>query len=534
MGNVKIPLFKKADLDASIGVFFDGFSQVIVAIAILVGTFGLDGGTVFGTMMPGVLVSVIVLNGGLWLYYRHIAKQRGDSNLTAIPAGLQAGRMFIWLFSIMLPVFNSTGDAFMAFKVGVLAHFIGGAVFIIGAFVVPKILKIVPAGALFGSLAGGAMAFLILQSMDGTLKMPLVGWLSLIVLFVIYLGKVNTKLPAALIAIVVGAGIAWATGSMSFTTVTDSLANLNFYIPNFTFWIFSGDVISNTIPFLPIVIVFSLNEVITGIQAVEQAKECGDTHFTTTKPLVLAGAASMVGALFGNPLAVGLYWGYPGWKKMGSGTGYHLGIVVLYAIVGLTGLSAIITAFIPEAVVLPILVFVGISSYSQAFEVVKKKYYPAVIMASLPVVMDFVVDNIAEGKLQGFLAFDPGSAFVGLLVGCVFVFIIDNKWLNAAITNVVALALTGIGMIHSPGLLFTDTYSPDLGFVAAYSVLIVAFLVLHFIKFNHKSFEKASEEEKKMEMAEFMENAKAAGLTFVPAAGEAQAEEAMEKTAEEA
>lgn len=37
-----------------------------------------------------------------------------------------------------------------------------------------------------------------------------------------------------------------------------------------------------------------------------------------------------------------------------------------------------------------------------------------------------------------------------------------------------------------------------------------------------------------MEMAEFMENAKAAGLTFVPAAGEAQAEEAMEKTAEEA
>ena len=43
MGNVKIPLFKKADLDASIGVFFDGFSKVIVAIAILVGTFGLDG-----------------------------------------------------------------------------------------------------------------------------------------------------------------------------------------------------------------------------------------------------------------------------------------------------------------------------------------------------------------------------------------------------------------------------------------------------------------------------------------------------------
>ena len=271
--SVKIPLFKKADLDASIGVFFDGFSKVIVAVAILLGTFGLDGGTVFGTMMPGVLVNVIVLNGGLWLYYRHVAKSRGDRDLTAIPAGLQAGRMFIWLYSIMLPVYNTTGDAQLAFKVGVLAHFIGGAVFIIGAFVVPLVLKIVPAGALFGSLAGGAMAFLILQSMDGTLKMPLVGWLSLIVLFVIYLGKVNTKLPAALIAIVVGAGIAWVTGAMSFSTVTDSLQNLGFYIPNVTFGIFSGDVFSNMIPYLPIIIVFSLNEVITGIQAVEQAKD---------------------------------------------------------------------------------------------------------------------------------------------------------------------------------------------------------------------------------------------------------------------
>ena len=141
-------------------------------------------------MMPGVHVSVIVLNGGLWLYYRHIAKQRGDAGLTAIPAGLQAGRMFIWLYSIMPPVFYSTGDAMMAFKVGVFAHFIGGAVFVIGAFVV-QLLKIVPAGALFGSLAGGAHGLLNPPVLGRRFEMPLVGWISLIVLFVIYLGKVK-------------------------------------------------------------------------------------------------------------------------------------------------------------------------------------------------------------------------------------------------------------------------------------------------------------------------------------------------------
>ncbi len=495
MSTAKIPLFKKADLDASIGVFFDGFSKVIVAVAILMSTFQLDGSLVFGTMMPGLMLSTVILNGGLWLMYRKLAAKRGDPNLTAIPAGMQTGRMFIWLFSIMLPVYTATNDGLLAFRVGVLAHFISGLIFVIGAYVVPYILKIVPAGALFGSLAGGAMAFLILQSMNGILAMPLVGWLSLMVLFVIYLGKINTKLPAALIAIVIGAAIAWGTGSMAFSSVTDSLANLSFYLPLPFLNIFSSEVFNLTMPFLPIIIVFTINEVVTGIQAVEQAKECGDDFFGTTQPLVLAGIASMVGALFGSPLAMGLYWGYPGWKKMGSGTGYHLGIVVLYAMVSLTGLAAIITAFIPEAVVLPILAFVGLSSYSQAFEVVEKKYFPAVIMASLPVIMDFFVDNMAEGALPGFIAFDAGSAFVGLLVGCVFVFIIDNKWKEASITNVVAIVLTLIGMIHSPGLLLTEAYAPNKDFIIAYAVLVVVFAVMHFTKFNQKAHlaEQASE-----------------------------------------
>ncbi|SHJ17480.1 putative MFS transporter, AGZA family, xanthine/uracil permease [Clostridium amylolyticum] len=487
MDNVKIPLFKKADLDASIGVFFDGFSKVIVAIAILVGTFGLDKSIVFGTIMPGLLVGVVLLNGGLWLYYRNIAKQRKDPDLTAIPAGLQAGRMFIWLFSIMLPVFASTGDAVLAFKVGVFANFVGSVVFIIGAFVVPKLLKIVPSGALFGSLAGGAMAFLILQSMDGVLKMPVVGWLSLTVLFVIYLGKINTKLPAALIAIVIGSAIAWITGAMGIGAVKDSLSNVSVYLPKLTLYAFSSDVISTTITYLPIIIVFSISEVITGIQGVEQARECGDDFFTTTQPLVIAGTANLISAFVGNPLSLGLYWGYPGWKKMKSGTGYHLGIVILYSLVCLTGLTAIINAFIPEATVLPILIFVGISSYSQAFDVVTKKYYPAVILASLPVVMDFVVSKMAKDALPGFTVFQPGSAFIGLIVGCIFVYVIDNNWRNAAITNIVALGLALIGMIHSPGILFTDGYVFQTNFVIVYAVSAAAFFVMHILKFNQKA-----------------------------------------------
>ena len=87
-------------------------------------------------------------------------------------------------------------------------------------------------------------------------------------------------------------------------------------------------------------------------------------------------------------------------------------------------------------------------------------------------------------------------------------FIIDNAWLKVAITNIVGLGLTAIGMIHSPGLLFTETYAPDMGFIAVYSVLTVAFLVLHFIKFNAKAHQADLEAETAAERAAVLEAAK--------------------------
>ena len=75
---------------------------------------------------------------------------------------------------------------------------------------------------------------------------------------------------------------------------------------------------------------------------------------------------------------------------------------------------------------------------------------------------------------------------MGLLVGCVFVFIIDNNWKNASITNGAALALTAIGMIHSPRILGTEGYAPDMGFIQVYIVLIIVFALMHVTGFNRK------------------------------------------------
>ena len=94
-------------------------------------------------------------------------------------------------------------------------------------------------------------------------------------------------------------------------------------------------------------------------------------------------------------------------------------------------------------------------------------------------------------------------ASVLLFTSPAFVILLSRLFFGEPITRrkVVALALTGIGMIHSPGLLFTESYSPNLGFVAVYCVLIVGFLVLHLIKFNQKAHQADLEAEKATALA---------------------------------
>ena len=487
----------KGDRDASIGIFFDGFSKILSATGIMLLVFGMPADIVLGKIVPGVGLAIFA--GNLWYFYEAwaLARQERRQDVTAQPFGIGASQLTGWLYLIMGPVYWQTGDAELAFQVGLAASLIGGMIEVLGGFIGRWIVKVVPHSALMGNMASSALVWLSFVGIAMVFDKPVYALLPFCMVIIDYLGKADRrfqKLPTGVVAVVLGAVIAWSCGYLTWDNFTASFQDLGFYPPTFC----GGDIlqgIRGIVPFLPVIIPLQINNFLSTLQGIEAAKAVGDSY-PERRSMVMDGCSTMLGSLFGNPLAVGLYWGYPGWKKMGSGTGYHLGIVGLYALVGLTGLSAIITAFIPEAVVLPILVFVGISSYSQAFEVVSKKYYPAVIMASMPVVMDFIMDNVAEGKLEGFWAFDPGSAFVGLLVGCVFVFIIDNAWLKAAVTNVVALGLTGIGMIHSQGLLFTGTYAPDLGFVAAYCVLAAAFLVMHFIKFNQKAHQADLEAEK--------------------------------------
>ena len=47
----------KGDIDASLGIFFDGFSKVLTAVGILTAVFGMPMADVIGKVVPGIGIS---------------------------------------------------------------------------------------------------------------------------------------------------------------------------------------------------------------------------------------------------------------------------------------------------------------------------------------------------------------------------------------------------------------------------------------------------------------------------------------------
>lgn len=510
----KGPLWVKSDLDATFGVFFDGFSKVIAGTGIMIGLMNMPSDIVYKKIVPGIGLSVFLLNLFFWWQGRKLNMQTGRTDVTALPAGLQAGRVFIWLFSIMLPTYLATKDPVLAWTTGVAANFIGAFVYMIGGLLAPKLSSIIPTGALFGALAGGALAWLSINPLGTIFNYPIVGFVALFVLLFFYLSNIETKFPAALISIIAGSIVAWITKLMTLETLTDSIRNV---VPSFPLLHlnFFGQGFVQALKFLPIIVVFSFGEAISSLQGIEQAKKAGD-EFSVKETLIACGILNIIASLLGSPFALGVFWGHVAWKKINAGTGYSLAVAIMYLIICLSGIVAIINGLIPAIVTLPLLVFVGIASAGQAFEVTEKKHYPALTFAILAPVIELMygkinsaanagisaVKNFLENsgttvdlssvtvgikELQlsgidaaGFQALSQGSGFVALVLGSILCFVIDRKWKEAAYASFIGAVLTFFGMIHSSSVkLFANpTY------FGIYIFTGMVFLLLEVLRFG--------------------------------------------------
>lgn len=515
-------IFRSNDLNAFWALFADNLANMVILSSVCKYVFKMPDSVVYGHILPGVGIALIV---GL-LYYAYagyqLAKKEGRDNVTALPFGISTPVLFVYLFAVMGPIYWKTGDPLMAWRVGLAAGFLGGIIEASGGLIGPFLKRVTPRAGMLGTLAGIALVWISAVPMAMLFESPLIGFTSLVILFAGLVAgiKMPFKMPAGLFAISAGTLIGFFTGEASI-----SFEGMGFYppVPVFGDLIEGIKILANNSELLAVVIPIEIYNFIETMNNVESAEAAGD-KYDVKWCQIMDGAGTAVGALFGNPFPTTVFIGHPAYKRLGAGIGYSFMVGAVFFIGSLFGMVAFLHHLIPEAAVAPMLVFIGLVIVSQAFRSVKAQYSMAVCIAIVPHVSDIIFKKMssAMGEISlialnmvpagsaeliekltayskmnfdsaaikalevnqgvnylGHQALSQGAIISGLIWGAIVAYLIDSNFLRAFYFALGGAFLTLTGFIHSPRIFIH--FSPA---AAGYFIIAAILLAAHIFKFE--------------------------------------------------
>ena len=482
----KIAWWTRGDLNAFFGLGFNILVNVLTLTTLMIGVVKVPAGDVLGTVLPALGVALILGN----LYYtflaRRLSRREGRTDVTALPYGPSVPHMFIVVFVVMLPVYLQTDDAMRAWEAGLAWAFMIGVIVMIGAFVGPFIRRLTPRAAMLGTLAGISITFI---SMRPAAQMWEAAWIGLPVLAIILIGfftdvKLPGNIPVGLVALLVGTAIGWIGGFMSAPDVAEAAKNIAIGVPDLRVDMLVGG-LSHLAPLLGTAIPLGVYNFTEAMSNVESAAAAGD-NYNLRSVLLADGAGAVIGSAFGSPFPPAVYIGHPGWKDAGGRASYSLASGAVIGILCFLGLFGVLDALLPVPAIVPILLYIGLLIGAQAFQAVPRLHAVAVVAAILPNLAQWgsgLVDNAyaaintsavevgnqalysAGVVYQGLRTLGEGAVLVGLILGTMVTFLLEKKFLNAAIATVVGAALSFIGLIHAPEVAWAANPEVALGYL---------------------------------------------------------------------
>jgi AGZA family xanthine/uracil permease-like MFS transporter len=298
-------------------------------------------------------------------------------------------------------------------------------------------------------------------------------WIALPVMVIILIGfftdlKLPGNIPVGLAALLVGSAIGWIGGYMSVPDVVTAAQNVAISLPTADFARL-GQGLVDVAPLLATAIPLGIYNFTEGMTNVESAAVAGD-EYNLRAILGADGAGAIVGAVLGCPFPPAVYIGHPGWKAAGGRTTYSLASGVVIALMCFLGLFGLLGALLPLPAIVPILLYIGLLIGAQAFQEVPKAHAVAVVFAIIPNIASWaggLMTNAvgAAGKTpaeigdegfanaglvyHGTILLGGGAILAGLVLGAIVAFIIDKKFIPAAIYCFIGAALGFIGLIHA-------------------------------------------------------------------------------------
>jgi len=497
-------LIRPGDVNAFFGLTVDNLTQMVLMASVLTGVFGLPSDIVLRRMIPGSVIGVLVGNVVYTRMALQLAARTGRRDVTAMPLGIDTPSLFAFMFGIVGPAFLATHDATLTWRITTAVIVVVGLVKIIGAFVGGALRRAIPRAGLLGPIAGIAILLIAFFPSLRMMHDPIPGLLSLGIILVCLIGRYRFPghVPGAFAAVVVGTGAYYTLHAMGLGPSTSALQaaphELRVSIPWPTLGFLDGLAWLPT--YLPLALPFALAVLVGGIDVTESAAASGD-DYSTRNVLLTDGLATLLGGLCGAVVQTTPYIGHPAYKRMGGAAGYTLAAGLVIGLGGALGYVSLLAGLVPEAVVAPILIFIGLEITAQAFRATEPAHYPAVAVAFIPVIANLVLIQmnglmgnlgVLSSAFQGefantyraILVLGNGFIITALLWSGTLALIIDGRLARAAGFMTAAAGAALIGLIHSPydnGRLFFPWESSSLtpwAFSAAYALVSAWFWMM--------------------------------------------------------
>lgn len=506
------PWFVRGDLDGFFGLMVDNLVQILLIIALCMGVLHFPQQLVFGRILPGVALSLIVGNFYYGWQARQLAARTGRHDVTALPYGINTPSVFAYVYLVMLPAWLAADGlpdderANVAWKAGLVACFLSGCIEALGATVGPWVKRHAPRAALLAALSGIALTFISMDFAMRIFRHPLVGLIGLGFVLAHYMGRRSFPLglPAGLLAVLVGSILAFVLKDPAppAIDVPWSLA-----LPHVSLGpLLEGFGVKGLAGAWTVILSMGLLNVLGTLQNVESAEAAGDTY-PVAPTMVMNGVSTIVASFFGSCFPTTVYIGHPGWKAMGARSGYSIANGVFWVGVITLGLAPTIARVIPVEAGAAIVVWIAVIITAQAFAATPRKHAPAVAFGLFPALAAWGVlaitgavrsvgvmpDALAIATIErgtgmavtGALHLWAGFLFTATLWAGIGVHLVERRFATAALWSCIAAGLSLFGVIHGYEVLASGPIE-KLGWGAAgfaiptcYLALAGIFLVQH-------------------------------------------------------
>lgn len=504
------------DIDGFFGLALDNLVQLLIIAGLCQTVLGFSSELVYGRILPGAAVSLLVGN----VYYawqaKRLADREGRTDVCALPYGINTVSLFAFIFLVMLPAklaaqsAGSTDPSRVAWQAGLLACFSGAVIEMGGAFVAERLRLSTPRAALLSTLAGIALGFISLGYLFRTYAHPIVGLSTLAVILLTYFGRVRFRggLPGGMVAVGLGTLLSWMTG-LAPTGPAPMMTGWHWPVPVFG-ELFSALRTDFLLAYLSVILPMGLFNLVGSLQNIESAEAAGD-RYSTRSSLLVNGLGSLAACAFGSCFPTTIYIGHPGWKALGARAGYSVLNGVFMSFLCLSGTLSFVAWAVPVDAGLAIVLWIGIVIAAQAFTATPARHAPAVVIGLLPGLAAWgafmgknglraaglgdadgppfsaaLLAEFAKAELwmDGAFALEQGAVFTATLLAAATVAVIERRFAQAGLWCGVAALLSSVGLMHSYAWAAGDTVlalKPAWPWVLGYSAMGLVFLAARWL-----------------------------------------------------